>query len=300
MGFPATDTITGQVRAMRIVRDGWGIAQVALASGDAVTPVVGTLLGFEVGDTVEAQGTWTTHPQYGRQFKARIIRTLLPSSADGFITWISRRLPGIGRKRATALVEHWGSPERVHEALLAPGAERELAAVPGIGEAAAAKIVAAYREVSGERERMSAFAAYGLTDRQIARVMDAWGEHALERLREDPYELIECVDGFGFKRADAVALAMGTPRAHPSRICAALHHVLGEAETAGHCYVPAGKLVAIAAGLLEVAAADVWPHLRTVTDGRRAVDRSGWVYRSSTDRAEASVASRVVEMLGAP
>lgn len=290
------DRITGQVRSMRIVRDGWGIAEVAIGSDDRATPLVGTLLGFDVGDTIEAEGGWTQHPRYGRQFRAKSIRSILPSSADGFIGWLGRKLPSIGRKRAADIVAHCGGRDEAHRAMLEE--PESLAAIAGITPERARAIGAAYAAVQHDRAKMEAFVAYGLTDAQIAKLERAWGRDALDELRRDPYQLAEQIDGFGFKRSDAIALRMGLPRNHPSRAVAALHFLLEEAEGAGHTFVPAGKLVAMAARLLEVDESDVRPHYARAIDGRRAVDRKGWVFRAATDRAESSLARAIVALAG--
>ena len=82
------EKITGQVLELQLRgREGtsWGIAQVAIGSGDKPSELTGTLLGIAPGDTIEAVGAWRIHQKYGRQFVATSIRTTIPSDAAGFI-----------------------------------------------------------------------------------------------------------------------------------------------------------------------------------------------------------------------
>ena len=305
----STTTLRGQVHSTRVIRDGWGTLELLAGSDDGRVSVTGHPLGIEAGDTVEVTGSWQTHPRYGRQFRADAIRVVAPSDAAGAIAWICSRLPGVGRKRATAMVERWPLPD-VWEVLR----ERpwELAVhIPGITPARAAHIGTQYREVEHERERIVALRGYGLTDRQAANVVAKWGAETLETLRADPYQLSQ-IYGFGFKRSDAIAQKMGLPANHPSRIRAGLEHMLEEARGHGHCFVPAGKLIAMTARMLSegavrrVTEAEVVREGRAFIDAGRATQREGRgakgesvarVYLADVDEAEAAVVRAVVRLV---
>jgi exodeoxyribonuclease V alpha subunit len=170
---------------------------------------------------------------------------VLPCDTAGVVGWLAAKLPQISRRRAEALVERFGVDGLW--ALLDAGAVGALCVVDGITLPRADEIVAAYQLHKQDRDRIVRFKQWGLTDNQIARVVDEWGEEAEERILRDPYALIECVKGFGWQRADAVAQRMGVRRDDPSRLAAGLLHAMDTATQSGHCYCPAGKLVALAA-----------------------------------------------------
>lgn len=285
-----TETIRGQVESIRLVREGWGILVLLFGSAGERATVTGHPLGIETGDTVEVDGTWTSHPRFGRQFKAREIRVTAPSDALGVIEWMRGRLPAIGRKLATAIVERFGVAgtwrvlEEEPEALIN---------IAGITPERAAAIHRVYMQHLGERDRMVALKRWGLSDRQIARVIEVWGDRALEEMRRDPYQLAAHVDGFGFVRADDVALRMGLPRDHASRIRAWIAHALEEAAGAGHVYVPGAKLVSMGARALGVGEELVRREAYAMIDEGRAVRRGVAVYRPPLARAEEGVAASV-------
>ena len=291
---PDLEVLRGQVASVKLLKDGWGRAMVRAGSGDAAVAVMGTVLGVDEGTTVECHGRWDVHPQYGKQFKASSISTVVPSSAEGAIAWIASKLPAVGRKRATELVELYGIPA------LWDVLEREperLVEVRGITEEAAQKIGAEYRRVQGEREEMVTLRGWGLSEYQITRCRDAWKGNVVAELRADPYRLAEVVDGFGFKRADEVARRMGTPSDHPSRIRACILHTLSEAEGAGHCYVPSGRLVAISSDMLGLAR-DIVARELSLAVGLGVVVQDGTrIYSSATHSAEQGVARRALAML---
>jgi exodeoxyribonuclease V alpha subunit len=291
-----TDTLRGQVESVRVFRDSWGVITLLSGSATERTTVTGTVLGFDVGDTVEARGDWDTHPRWGRQFRAREIETIVPTDASGAIEWIRGRMPQVGRRLATRMVAQWGLPGLWEMLEHRPG---DLVDLRGITEERAAKIGAAYREHRAERDRIVAMKRYALTDRQIGKLTETFGERALEEVRRDPYCLIELVDGFGWQRSDDLARRMGLPADHPSRIRAAVLHLLQEAEGAGHVYVPAPRLVAMAARLLgsQVDEAMVRREANELLDAQKIVRRGAAVYRPGLAEAEAAVAASVLRLL---
>jgi exodeoxyribonuclease V alpha subunit len=295
-GQQELDVLRGQVASVKLLKDSWGRAMVRAGSGDAAVAVMGTVLGIDEGTTVECRGRWDVHPQYGRQFKASTISTIVPSSAEGAIAWIASKLPAVGRKRATELVERYGIPalwdvlERTPE---------QLVEVRGITAEAAEKIGAEYARVKGERDEMVTLRGWGLSEYQISRCREAWKGTVVAELRADPFRLAEVVEGFGFRRADEVARRMGTPSDHPSRIRACLMHTLSEAEGAGHCYVVSGALVAIASDTLGLARDIVARELGRAVGLGVVIQEGSRVYLATTHRAEQGVARRALAMLGA-
>lgn len=289
---PPSDVVAGEVLGVRVIKDSWG--KLDLGGGRSVT---GDVLGFAVGDTIEARGRWEEHPKWGRQFRAQTIRTKLAGDTKGAVAWLSSRLPGLGKTRATELVERFGIP-----ALYQVIAERpeELCVVKGITPELARKIQEEHERVRGETEEMTTLLGWGLTDGQIKRCKETWGKKVLEVLRADPYRLAEEVYGFGFKRADEIARRMGLPVDHPRRLQACCLHVLREAETDGHCFVRRKLLLRIAMDELAAASVrvgQVAEQLDVVLEEDRAIEVAERVYLPETRAAERDVARRVLRML---
>ncbi len=301
--------IRGQVESVRPLRDTWGRVVVFHGSDRERATVMGTVLGLTAGDTVVAEGQWTNHPRWGAQFKAREIKVVAPSDAAGAIEWMRGRLPGIGRKLATEITERWPIPQlwEVLGAELAPGERSPLEVVRGVNNRRAHEIYAAYREHRAERDLMVGLKGFGLTDGQCAQLVASYGESVIETIRRDPYALIADLHGWGWKKADALALRMGLPADHPGRLRACLEWMLGEEQGRGNVCVPAAKLVALVMRELSspvpVPAAAVRRAANDLLDGERVVLRQrgdGVVdaYRAPMAVAEEGVASCVLRLLG--
>jgi len=276
-----------------ITADGWGTAQVETSVGELVS-CTGKLLSVRVGDAVELHGSWTEHPSFGRQLKIKSCTPVVPDSAEGAVRWMTSRLPDIGEKRAKAMCETFG--EKLWHVI-----EYEhvrLTEVDGITAARAEAVHTAYLAVSGEREHMVTLRGWSLTDNQVAKCIVAWGSlrSVVEHVRADPYELASVVSGFGFLRADKVAMVMGVRKDAPSRIRAGIVHMLDQGAAEGHCYVAGAKLRDMAARMLGVGEGLIVPQIFAVVEAGRVVRRGWRVYSARLDAAEQACANALLRL----
>lgn len=289
-------TLRGQLLDYKVLTaSGWGKGNLEVPGQDFTIIVTGTLLNVRPGDTVEVMGFYQD-TQYGRQFKVNSCTPVVPDSVDGIVLWMVSRFPDVGRARAHELIARFG--DQLWKVIEAEPAK--LTEVKGITFLRASAISAAYKEVAHERVHMTNLRGWGLTDNQVQRCKDAWGDLGVvvERIRADPYELASIVDGFGFKRADRVAMAMGIKPDAPSRIRAAILYVLDKgAQDEGHCFLWGAMLRDIAARLLGVEPALVVKEIFAVCTLKRAIRRGARVYSMRLDRAEAACAKRIGQML---
>lgn len=245
----SAETVKGELTSFRVLAgDFWGRGTVRTRHDGGEITVVGKLIGANVGDTIECDGHFE-NSKYGHQFKLRGYRVVLPSDVRGVVGWLAAKLPQISARRAEDLVTRFGVDGLW--AMLDRGDEQtvsDLCTVDGINGKRAAEIIAAYKQHRDSRDRLVRLKGWGLTDNQADRVIKEWGEDAEKKLIDNPYQLIEFVSGFGWERADSVAMRMGVQRSDRARVAAALLHEMKDTITgAGHCYAPMGKLVAVTA-----------------------------------------------------
>ena len=72
------------------------------------------------------------------------------------------------------------------------------------------------------------------------------------RVNENPYSLIEDVEGIGFKTADKIAAAMGIEHSSTQRLRAGLRYMLLNARQEGHTYMPEAPLINLSSQMLGV------------------------------------------------
>ena len=289
------ETLRGELEAFRThTPDGWGVGTVRGADGQ-YHKVTGKLLGVRVGDAVELAGRWMD-TKFGRQFKVVQCTATVPQTTAGVVAWMASALPDVGEKRALAMVSRFGVAGLWEAIETRPHA---LCVIDGITPERADAIAVAYEEQRADRDAMITLRGWGLTDKQIARCLERWEDVAetVEEVSKNPYVLMEHVAGFGFTRADDVALRAGIPTDSPLRIAAALYHLVGEEVMRGHCFVVQGKLRAMTEKLLGVPETLVRPVMHREYVRGRLVVRGQRVYPPRLDEDEDDSAAKIETLL---
>jgi exodeoxyribonuclease V alpha subunit len=280
---------------------GWGRGTFTPTTGpgDRVT-VVGTIRGARPGDAVELTGTHETHPKYGAQFKVTAGAVTIPDSVDGAVAWIAHHLPMLGKKRARAMLDHFGGLDAFWKVVESnPG---RLAEVPGITAERAVEIQAVYATVKDTREHGSTLRGWGLTEGQISKCMMVFGRDladVVEAIRANPYQLYERVPGFGWLTADAVARRTGIPMESPVRIRSALRHVLeSHMSEHGHVFmVPIDFQVAVGE-LLSLSKLTVLDSIDIALAKGEIIRRGKRIYAAKIDAIEMLLADYIVRRGG--
>jgi len=288
--------IVGQLVSYRVVTaDNWGFGVVSRDVGGDVQ-VTGKLLGVQEGDTVELLGAWKTNAKYGKQFAVKSCKAVRPTGKEGVARWMASRLPNVGRERALQILERFG--DAVWDVM--ESEPERLAEIDGITAKRAIQIGDAYRENILERDAMIELKGWDLTDHQVSKCLEVWGtlSRVIEALRGDPYQLCEHVGGFGFLRADVVAMKMGVPKESQSRIRAAIDHKLREGAGLGHVYIAGGALQRMVAQMLDVDAVLVGKEILGMGASGRVTKEAHRVYRPELHKAEAGCAHSIRRLLG--
>ncbi len=207
-----------------------------------------------IGENVQADGSWTEHSRFGRQFDIAALQVVQPTSAVGIERFLaSGAIKGVGPVTAARIVERFGSDTLE----ILGSAPARLAEIKGISAKKAAQIGEAYGELSEMRELMLFLESHGISGGYAAKLQAVYGSTAIVRIKENPYSLAGNVDGIGFKTADRIAMALGMERDCSERLTAGLSYTLTSAASAGHTCVPEELLVREAARVLAVETAQV-------------------------------------------
>lgn len=115
-----------------------------------------------------------------------------------------------------------------------------LSTVKGIGEKTAEKIIETYNRTKKDANAFLVLREeFGLTDAAVTKLQQRYlsTDTIIAKLRENPYELM-ALDGYGFKKCDALALKGGMAKDAKFRIRAYVTHFLTEqAETEGNSWI---------------------------------------------------------------
>jgi len=216
---------------------------------DDLTTIVGVLPGIHVGELLSVEGEWEKDPRYGRQLHVTSFIQRLPASPEGIIRYLSSGLiKGIGPKKATLIVEHFGEQTL---AIIEQQPER-LSEVKGISAKDRDQITKSWIEQSEIKELHLFLQSHDVSMNVATRIYKQYGQESIKVIRENPYQLAQDVSGIGFIRADEIARKLELPLDSVERLASGLTYVLTQAANEdGHCFLPQYELMQRASRLLK-------------------------------------------------
>lgn len=245
------ELLKGTVERVTFHDEESGYAVLKVKVGKRMEPltVTGRLATVQPGEGIEAEGEWVNNAQYGRQFKATVIRTIEPDSVAGIERYLgSGLIDGIGPAYAKRLVKKFGA--EVFDII--DHASARLEEVEGIGSKRRKEIKSAWEKQKRVREIMVFLHEHGLGTGRAVRIYQAYGDESVELIKENPFRLAEDIYGIGFKTSDAMAQSMGIAVDAEERIRAGILHQLKSAADDGHCCLPVDSLTERTVELLQV------------------------------------------------
>ncbi|WDF83830.1 ATP-dependent RecD-like DNA helicase [Lacticaseibacillus pabuli] len=212
------------------------IKATTLKWGEDEIVVKGSFGDITEGDSYSFTGTLVDHPKYGKQFQAATYKSEQPTSRDGLVAYLaSERFPGIGKKTAERIVDGLGL-NAVDDILADPHVLDDC----GVRGEKAATLVASLKENRGMEQVVIGLNGFGLSGNLAAKIYAQYREDSLDIIKTNPYQLVEDIDGVGFRTADGIAQQLGFAKDAPQRLGGALSSVLNTAaDSEGDTFVEA-------------------------------------------------------------
>ena len=273
---------------------GFAVLRVQVRGERDPATILGSLPSVSAGEWLTADGWWVRDKEHGLQFKARILKTIPPTTSEGVERYLaSGFVKGIGPVLAKKLVGRFGL-----EVLGVIGNNpAELETVGGIGPKRRERIARAWHESMQIREIMLFLHSHGVSTGRAVRIYKTYGEQAIEKVRENPYTLAKDIYGIGFATADQIAHSVGIPKDSQNRARAGIDHVLLGATSEGHCALPLEKLKVAAVKLLETPVEAIEQALsKMLTSGSlllEEIDGEPLIFMPHLRRAEDGIAAKV-------
>ena len=287
------ETINGYVDHIIFQNSENGYTVMSLVSeGDEIT-CVGMCRGLSQGENIKAEGDYTDHPLYGRQFQISRYETVLPGDSVGMERYLgSGAVKGVGAALAARIVKKFGSDTfRIIEE-----EPERLAEVKGISERKAREIAVQMEEKRDLRDALVYLQQYGITNALAVKIYDKYGMELYQVMRENPYRLAEDISGVGFRIADEIAGKIGIHRDSDYRVRSGLFYTLQQAVGEGHCYLPMKLLLERAHSLLGVEEEHIRPQVDNLMMDKKLVVKQDCVFAASYYYAELNCARMLREL----
>lgn len=222
-----------------------------------------TICGFfprlDKGTNYRFFGHLSHHNKYGLQYDATSFESIMDNTYTGLVDYLSSDLfKGIGKKTAEKIVDKLG----LSALDLIAENKHVLDEIPRINEELRNSI---YRQIVDNREMEHTLVwLYGfeISPKMAMRIYTTYGSSTIDQIKENPYVLMDDVEGIGFRRADEIGLKVGFRYDSPFRIRAVIYFLLNEfMNKYGDTYLEQEKLVDFTVSYLRTDEFDIDPAL---------------------------------------
>lgn len=258
---------------------------------------VGTFSDIAEGENIEAHGSYTDHPTYGRQFAVKSFEEKAPKDEMAIERYLgSGAIKGVGIALAARIVRRFKSDTfRIIEE-----EPERLAEVKGISECKAMEIADQVNAKRDLRQAMIFLQQYGISTTLAVKIYNTYGQEIYGILKENPYRMADDVEGVGFRTADEIASRVGIRTDSDFRIRSGIQYALLQASNEGHTYLPMPELTQRASNLLQIEPEYIEKHYMNLAMDRkiimRQVDDTTQIYASSFFYMEANTATMLKQL----
>ncbi|MFC1560940.1 ATP-dependent RecD-like DNA helicase [Candidatus Latescibacterota bacterium] len=277
--------------------NGYTIAKIIPEGRNETVAVTGFVKMLSEGETVVFNGYWVYDKKWGRQFKIHSYESVIPSTLEGIKRFLaSKYIKDIGPKFAERIVNTFGSDTIK---VLDEYPER-LSKVKGLGHKRAEAVKNGWASHRHIRDIMIFLQSYDISPAYASRIYETYGSETIDKMRKNPYRLIQDIRGVGFIKADQVATKLGISKDSPDRIRAGIMYCLNNLVDNGHIYAPLTSLVETVAETLDLDAALVLETFESLKKRKEIVADEERVYRADLYKCENELSQRLKLIAATP
>lgn len=244
-------TVTGTVAGIiyRNEENGYTVLSLDTTDGDDIV-CVGSFATLSVGAVLCVTGEVSVHSKYGEQLTVSEYEVKNPTNRQGIVKYLSGGLiKGVGEVTANRIYDMFGDDTfgviEANPALLAK--------VKGISAKKAMEIANSVAALKVMQSQIMFLQRYGISTNLAIKIYNIYKGDTTALVSENPYRLIDDVDGIGFLTADKIAQSMSIPAESKFRVRAAFVHALKEAaEKQGNTFLYFNDLLARCGELLQL------------------------------------------------
>ena len=262
--------------------------------------VTGTMADIVEGEDYTFWGELVHHPKYGQQLQMNRYERAKPTSKGLVKYFSSDHFKGIGLKTAQKIVDLYGE-DTIDKILQAP---EKLASISGLSKKNREAFVEKLQLNYGTERVLAQLANYGIPNKLAFQIQDFYKEETLQIVESAPYQLVEDIQGMGFKIADQLAEELGIASDAPERFRAGLvHSLLTLSLETGDTYVEAKALLQATIQLLEASRpveldpASVAQELASLIEEDKVQNIDTKIFNNSLFFAEEGIRSHIGRLL---
>ncbi|MEG2484102.1 MAG: ATP-dependent RecD-like DNA helicase [Clostridia bacterium] len=258
---------------------------------------VGNALDITEGSDLELEGTWDNHSKYGKQFKFTKYTKLIPQDEKGIIRYLATaEIKGIGEAIAKRIVDAFGL-ETFDTIRYRP---QELVMIKGISEEKALELSDHLNKEWEKLNLITFLQKYDVSINVAGKIYEIYGSKALDKIKENPYNMLEDITSIDFKVVDKIGKNLGIAFDDDYRINSGIIFALTKIVSFGHVCVELDNLVPYAADLLGISKEGIINGITRLAIDKKVYlqefDDVTFVYGSSLYLAEDGTAQKIFGM----
>lgn len=264
---------------------------------------VGTLLNPQKGERLSFYGALIEHPKFGTQLAFTRYEKETIYSKEGLVEYLSSDLfKGVGKVSATKIVNTF-KEDTIQVLLEAP---EKLSSIKGLKLKDPDQFIEALKSHNDDEAQRIAFYDVGLSPKLINAILKTYEHEAFDKVKRNPYQLIEDVPGIGFERADVIGKRFNIAPQDSRRIQAFIMHRLKQrANSEGHTHYALDDMLDDLLERFSEEGTDatrevLWEQLKALEKARRLIFDEATLTLPLYDRQETIVAKAVQTWLDRP
>lgn len=219
------ETFIGQIHQVRFYSSEtfFIVASVTTEEQERDILMTGYMPEYSEHKTYRFEGEFIEHPRYGKQFKIEKYEEVMATDRAAIIRYLASPLfKGVGMTLASCIVDTLGD-DALNVIVEDPNS---LDRVRGMSEERKNNILEVLQNKDESQSALRFLMENGLTLKMASKVIAVYPDNALEIVQENPYTLVQTVEGIGFKTADDLAMHMEIGKDHPYRLDACLVYAI--------------------------------------------------------------------------
>ncbi len=242
--------IEGTVEEIIFRNEENGYTVALISHNNTPVTIVGKMISANIGEHLSLEGEFVNNKKFGYQFAFSNYEITLPQTIAGIEKFLASGLiKGVGPITAKNIVQKF----KADTFSIIEMAPEKLVEVKGISKNKAYEISAKFSELRLVQNAIMFLQNYDISVNLALKIFDTYGAKTVEIVKNNPYRLVEDVDGIGFLTADKIAKSIGIPSDSLFRARAGIVHILTNSiEKNGHTYLPKQMLINNVVDLLDV------------------------------------------------
>jgi len=197
------------------------VIKIVLEDSSEIT-ITGSFSHLNLGLSYKFLGYYK-ETKYGMQFQVESYTKCDNYTKDGLISYLSSdRFYGIGEKIANEIVENLGV-DAIKKIIDNPDVLND---IKSLNKTKRQILIESLKKNYQEEDTFIKLYEFGLTPKMVEKLYNSYGLSAPDIILENPYRLIDEIEGYGFKKCDSLALSLGFPIDSNLRIKSAILYAI--------------------------------------------------------------------------